>query len=250
MTPLPDFLRRNNCGTLSQTYLSRLQICVLSPDSDRLCDDRVYQELDILRVLRLFHRLPSIRTISAGAISYGDVPRFGTDLQSLSSEISAIHMRHVCLSSVVIAAMIRMPKALKEFLCTTGCRESLGGGHYVVFPEVVGRSLWCQRRSLTTLDLDLDQYLTYLAPGDGEQSVSGGAFRTEIAQLKIAEIDTGRDYNSTTGSLHDFERLSHLSIGIELLSGPKSYREIAVEPAPFRLVDALPPSLGHLTIRG
>lgn len=50
----------------------------------------------------------------------------------------------------------------------------------------------------------------------------------------------------TIGSLHDFNALTHLSVGISALLGP-SYE---VQEPPFRLIDALPPNLEYLCLYG
>jgi hypothetical protein len=62
--------------------------------------------------------------------------------------------------------------------------------------------------------------------------------------LELYEVPDDRAYNNTIGSLHDFEALTHLSLGVKLLLGPPD------SITPFELVDALPKSLRSLTIRG
>lgn len=62
--------------------------------------------------------------------------------------------------------------------------------------------------------------------------------------LELYELPDDRTYNNTIGSLHDFEQLTHLNLGVRLLLGPPD------STTPFRLLDALPKSLESLTIRG
>lgn len=50
--------------------------------------------------------------------------------------------------------------------------------------------------------------------------------------------------------MHDFESLTHLSIGIGRLLGGGAWHVNESEDAPFRLADALPKSLEDLQIRG
>jgi hypothetical protein len=67
------------------------------------------------------------------------------------------------------------------------------------------------------------------------------------------QLPTTRVYEVTIGSLHDFTALTHLSIGIRLLlgDGPELFQEDTKNPdGPHRMVDAIPPNLEYLLIRG
>ena len=73
--------------------------------------------------------------------------------------------------------------------------------------------------------------------------------------LLAEKLPNTRPYGLTMGSLHDFNALRRLSIGMKYLLGATGghSREppfhLATEP-PFRLVDALPPNLEYLCLRG
>lgn len=261
-----DLLERNNEGLESRPFLQNLQHVHLLPTSDfPVSDERFYNDLDVLRLMRLFHRLPSIRSVTASAVSSNNDADFEESIPSASPSITAIHMNRVSFPSTVIAALIRLPTALEEFTYTTGGRATSGGGFFPVSHGTMGQALWCQRASLTHLDLDLDQYLTAGYDGDRDNVNSDGDdWEVEAAagndfedpsldastnRVETSDLSTGRAYNSTIGSLHDFERLKHLKIGVELLLGPNRYGTPVAE-APFRLVDALPRSLETLTVRG
>jgi hypothetical protein len=68
------------------------------------------------------------------------------------------------------------------------------------------------------------------------------------------DLPDTRKYQLTIGSMYDFTVLSHLSIRVKLLLGPQLFKpstgiKVAL-PAPFRLVDSLPPNLKYLYVRG
>ena len=91
-----------------------------------------------------------------------------------------------------------------------------------------------------------------------DKTVSGGG------PLWVEELPDTRPYQLTIGSLHDFTALKRLSIGIRFLMGPNVRHYVGpsawTEPSgppfrlatmpPFRLVDALPPNLEYLCLRG
>jgi hypothetical protein len=137
------------------------------------------------------------------------------------------------------------------------------GGHWIFTAKTLGKALWSSRSSLRKLDIDLDSMLSSDDNHDEEEYVERRAeeedyieepywrdsyFRQDEADspgpLELYELPDDRTYNNTIGSLHDFEALTHLSIGIKLLLGPPG------STTPFKLVDALPKSLISLTIRG
>lgn len=129
----------------------------------------------------------------------------------------------------------------------------------MVYPDMVGRALWCQRGTLRKLDLDWDQYSMLPYSREREERYDRHTDEDEeedeepewemVNSVKTADLETGRTYKWTIGSLHDFERLTHLSIGIEWLFGKKQYGK-ELPDAPYRLIDSLPRSLEYLLIRG
>lgn len=93
-------------------------------------------------------------------------------------------------------------------------------------------------------------------------------FQTDESQSKnlglplfTKDLPDTRKYGDTIGSLHDFTSMTSLHIGVRLLLGPQIghyssttdiyYLAAASAPsAPFRLIDALPPTLKYICIRG
>lgn len=136
------------------------------------------------------------------------------------------------------------------------------GGHYLFTAKTLGKALWSSRSSLKKLDVDVDNMLfddyhdeeEYVERcAEYEDYIEEPYWRDEYFKqdekdspgpLELYELPDDRDYNNTIGSLHDFEQLTHLSLGVKLLLGPPD------STTPFQLIDALPKSLESLTIRG
>lgn len=72
--------------------------------------------------------------------------------------------------------------------------------------------------------------------------------------MMAKELPGTRKYGTTLGSLDDFTALESLSTGFKLLLGAEEYtpgaEHMEVPPPPFGLINALPPSLTYLYIRG
>lgn len=256
--PVYDILRRNNRGQLPEPALQKLRDVRLLPTSHILLgDERFYIEMDVLNLLGLFHRLPSLERLAVDAVSPNNDAGFDEEFPAASTAIKKIHMRHVSLPNSLITALVRAPRALEEFTCTSGGRTTSGGGFWMVHPEMVGRALWCQRGTLKKLDLDWDQYsrVPYSREREEREEEDEEGEEDEepewevIDSVKTADLETGRTYDWTIGSLHDFQQLTHLSIGIQWLFGKKQYKK-KLPDAPYRLIDSLPSSLEYLLIRG
>lgn len=263
---MEEFLIRNNYGLLPQNYLQRLKHVNFLLDNGQLSlsDDRFFFSFDILRALRLFHRLPSVESLSVEGIGEHHDPR--NLLVPHTSNLKRIHIKHSELSSDMLFQIIRLPKhdLLEEFRYSVGGRALLRGGYNLHISKSIGKALLTQKHSLVMLDLDLDSTLPM--PTDGfpikyfseerlgehelfysERERDEYSLRDEevVAERACwpAEVPDTRAYGTTIGSLHDFEVLTNLSIGVKLLLGFD-------RPTPFRLVEALPKSLKSLTLRG
>jgi hypothetical protein len=261
-SPLREFLTRANYGMLPQTHLENLRhVKFALDDTSPLYGERFYAGFDILDYLRLIHRLPAIESVSIDGIS--EDPNGRTALPPHTSNLKKIHIGHSDLASMILASIIRLPKALEEFSFSIGGRATQDGGFALMFPKTLGKAILCQRSSLTLLDLDVDDYL-HVPPGGGEQEDVGDEYYPEWEEEQLSwqrddywkmdeaeskgpiwtkDLPDTRVYGTTMGSLQDFTALTHLTIGVKLLLGVEG-------PAPFRLVDALPPSLKFLCIRG
>jgi hypothetical protein len=281
---LPKTLLRNNYGKLPQKHLQKLRHVRLLPEVGVSYNGGdTYEFIDLLAEARLFHRLPAIESISVdGITSNNDADHLG-EFPPRTSNVKSIHVGHSMLPSSELAPLIRMPRNLEEFTHSVGGRDSNDGkqkisaadieprtlanrsntgGHYTFTAKTLGKALHTSRHSLLKLDIDVDdmlsddkhdeeEYAENCAEEEeyGEESYWRDAyFRQDEADspgpLELYEVPNDRTYANTIGTLHDFEALTHLSVGVKLLLGPPG------SMTPFRLIDALPKSLRFLTIRG
>ncbi|KAK0775587.1 triosephosphate isomerase [Friedmanniomyces endolithicus] len=263
---LEQTLLRNNYGKLPETHLQRLRHVRLLPETGLRYDDaRTYSHMDILGQLRLFHRLPNIESLAIDGITTNGGADHLEHFPPHTSNLKAIHVGHSMLPSTLVAVLIRIPKRLEEFTHFVGGRDTRDGGRNLFSARTLGKALWDQRASLRKLDIDVDgllqddkydrqdyeRYLKQSRRGDtneppywydewfrlDEQASAGGPWH-------VHDLPDTREYSGTIGSLHDFEKLTHLSLGVKLLLGSPESK------TPFRLVEALPRSLESLLIRG
>lgn len=272
-----ELLRRNNYGLLQGQYLQKLHhVHLLSSAGWPSGDERFYNDMDLIKLLRMFHRLPAIESFQVDAIEPNNDAGFESRLPPQMSNIRKIHVGHNWLTGGIITALIQLPKQLDEFTCTTGGRSTRDGGFFLRSTLKIGQALSRQRGNLRRLDLDIDEHLFteadrqfYGSPDEADEDEED-ELTGDPEERKWYDRDLGltpgpgdesqseeiKDYGDTVGSLQNFSQLTHLSIGIELLLGPPPKpghpHPALADPrdAPFRLIDALPPSLGYLLIRG
>ncbi|KAK4901207.1 triosephosphate isomerase [Elasticomyces elasticus] len=256
-------LLRNNHGQLPDKHLQRLRHVRILPEHDLWYDDdRTYSHMDVLGQVRLFHRLPGIESIAMDGIEIHGGADYMEFMPPATSNIRTIRIGHSMLASDILASLIRMPKQLEEFAYSVGGRDTRDGGHDMFSARTIGKALSDQRESLRVLDIDADDQLT-----DDRHDIESHEefleqrkdyiddpywydewFRLDeeasTGPLHVHDLPDTRVYDNTIGSLHDFAKLSGLSIGVKLLLGPPE------SATPFRLVEALPVSLEYLLIRG
>jgi hypothetical protein len=281
-----DFLRKVNYGLLPQDCLQKLRHVTFGPSQNAVFwkyDKRFYNRYDIIGMTRLIHRLPSIESISVEAITEESD---GSNFQPPGiSNIKRIRIGHSDLSSRTLSGLIRMCKALEELSFSVGGRSTLSGGFQMMYAKILGKALLSQKHSLKVLDFDIDDYIHdgrgywegdkyVMDEGDGikeheirhtEQNLKyerkDKYFQMDEAESQVLglplltkDLPDTRKYDLTVGSMHDFTVLTHLSIGVKLLLGPQVFNPSTSNatslPAPFRLVDSLPPNLKYLCIRG
>ena len=256
-------LLRNNYSKLPDIHLQRLLRVRLLPEAGVWWDDgRCYSHMDLLGQLRLFHRLPAIESIAVDGITINSGADHIKHFPPHTSNIKSISIGHSMLPSSIIAPLIRMAKRLEEFVHSVGGRDSNRGNRYLIMARTLGKALSDQRKSLRRLDIDVDSmlyddriankeyqmYVRETAEAYGEPYWHDEWFHLDDTEstgpLHVHELPDTREYNNTIGSLHDFEALTYLGIGVKLLLGPPE------STTPFRLVEALPKSLEYLPIRG
>ncbi|KAI0442222.1 hypothetical protein F4803DRAFT_551383 [Xylaria telfairii] len=253
-----DILRLNNYGLLPQTQLKKLRDVTILPTSNiTLADGTSYVHLDILAMLRLFHRLPAIESVSTDAVGPNHDGGYVDQFPPATSNLKRIRVGHSMHGTDVIGPLIGVPKRLEEFTLTTGGRCNYDG-YTTRSAKTIGKALYHHKSSLRKIDIDIDEYIG----GDDEEYEEEYEEECEEDHTDewydrdmeispgLTRIQSTREYGATIGSMHDFESLTHLSIGIGVLLGDYSWRVKEDKEAPFRLVDALPASLEYLLIRG
>ncbi|KAK3356830.1 hypothetical protein B0T25DRAFT_537501 [Lasiosphaeria hispida] len=262
---IAEFLLKNNYNLLPQPALQQLKhvrIATVKPE-----DEREYDRAELLEHFRFFGRLPAMEFLEeVGVMEYQmerEIAPPGT------SNIRKLHLIHVDIGSTTVAFMIRSPKNLEEFKLSLGGLSCHDGASAAVVPKTLGKALLEHKAALKSLDMDLESALSFIPSDyekedardpdeydedededeDEEHYAIDSYYRLDEAignqrPLWTEHLPNTREYGYTIGSLHDFESMAHLAITISALLGPSSH------PAPFRLVDALPPSLTSLHLYG
>ncbi|KAH7309721.1 hypothetical protein B0I35DRAFT_440509 [Stachybotrys elegans] len=274
--PLSVFLRRNNYGLLPKQYLQHLHTVKLLHTGDMILGDgRFYAALDALTLFRLFHRLPSLDTISMDGVDQDNDGGYLSEFPPATSDLKHLHITHSAYGSSLLSAIIRVPRGLQGLTLTTGGRSTVDTGSNMMSPKTLGKALLDHKHTLCQLRVDLDAFLpdgVHVIPGGRvEESDEEDDFEDERdvywtkdmaistlsdkSRLNTGHLPNTRDYGRTMGSFHDFTALKQLDIGIKFLLDGVEYsryksKETEYSRAPFRLIDILPPGLEHLTIRG
>ncbi|KAH6898014.1 hypothetical protein B0T10DRAFT_577479 [Thelonectria olida] len=272
---LQDFLLKTNYNLLPKPALQKLEtVEVLA--GHRVSDyEGVYGTVEFLEYFQYFHRLPAIHSITIdGVMEYQAaretfVPRTGN--------MRKIQIEHADVSSGMLCIIILIPKALEELRLSLGGLWNPDGGVPMMILRDLGKALLEHRKTLRVLDLDIDYALhngrvSWMEEGkdDDESTIMDGLMDREDEDygleylrldressrdtIQYRETPDARKYGLTIGSLHDFTALTHLSIGMKALMGPRESDLRPpfhlVEQPPFRLIDALPPNLEYLCLYG
>ncbi|KAJ4267065.1 hypothetical protein NW762_003163 [Fusarium torreyae] len=234
-----------------------------------LSDETSYGTIEILQYLQLIHRLPALESVTLEAIQeyqanrYFFVPRTGN--------MKKLEITHCDISGHLLAIIISIPKTLEELKLSLGGLRYTDGGRPLVRPHQIAKALAAQKGSLRALDIDLDFVVQdtinkWWDSSEDNDNDNGGtesdfddygrdrlASDRAIGSKHEIGISEAKEYGRTIGSLHDFSHLAHLSISVITLLGSYDNYEPPyrlLKPPPFRLVDALPPSLEYLCIYG
>jgi hypothetical protein len=259
----------NNPGLRS---LKHVHFTASQPDTN---EPRYYATVEILRYMQLIHRLPALESVTMDGLQEYQptyvyfVPRSGN--------MKKLETTHCHIGSDYLRRMISVPKSLEEFKLSIGGMWSTDGGMPVYPPYEIGKALGAHKDTLRVLDIDAgisisaDNYprvkLKYDEadleeracrhvrgrPGEPYGRDRIAADKAISIKTKIAEEDTKE--RDRTISFHDFSRLTHLSIGMVALLGDWDDDRWdppfkLAKPAPFRLIECLPPSLEYLCIYG
>ncbi|PGH16345.1 hypothetical protein AJ79_01887 [Helicocarpus griseus UAMH5409] len=249
---LKEFLKMNSEG---QRYLRSLRhVELLRDKSDEEFSVDRYLRCHLTDNLLDLMSVPSIeRVTTRGVFEDGIFPPF---LRSGVSNIKKLDIRYSTVENRVFRFIIHHPKELEEFKFSSGQLEVSPDDYgYEYLPRFFGRSLLRHRSALKVLDLDVDNAVTIDSGADYDSD--NFCDWSKNSEDEDDEEDSGdgwefdmRRYGHTIGSLHDFIALRRLSIGVCVLFGPLDEDDDEFVPVPFRLIDALPPNLEHLCIRG
>jgi hypothetical protein len=250
-TLLREYLLKNNYGQLNRLGLQQLKTVEFIKEYP--LDTRVYEIVEFLEYIRHFGKLPAMESLAMEGVMEIEV----NDLVSPgTSNIKKIHLSHCEISGSTLSKMIRASKVLEELRVSLGGLWHMDMGAWNMRPQTVGKSLLQHRNSLKVLDLDIADF-DYTEVKSWENSrfedlVENGDEYFELDRKSSTltfwqeDMPDDRPYNLTIGSLHDFNAMTHLSIGLNALFGPAYGRK---EP-PLRLVDGLPPNLEYLCLYG
>ena len=254
----------------STTALANLAQVLLidSRWKDTLNDERFYRWSNPLDFIRKFHRLPSLTAFSSTVLDdqKADINYLPPGLSSLKS----ISVTHSSLGSQVMGTLIRLATSLENVTLTYGGRSCSDDSTSLVFAKTLGKCLEQHKDTLRNLDLDLDYPLWNGGAQDmaeeqedmHEDQVAIDVMRAEDEHWAKDEQDSkaggytllSRDlpdtkkYGTTIGSFADFQKLESLKIGVNMLLGSAGGK--TTTPPPANLIQMLPPSLKHLTVRG
>ncbi|QIW98739.1 hypothetical protein AMS68_004257 [Peltaster fructicola] len=153
---MSSILLRNNYDLLPDRHLTKLrEVELLAEAGIFLHDPRMYNRLDVLGTMRLFHRLPSLEKVSMHAV--------GTDVNAemqyfppASSAVKTLVLDHVDFATATTGPMIRMAKQLENLTVIAGGRATRGGGWVVQYPRTFAKALARHKKSLRVLDIDMD----------------------------------------------------------------------------------------------
>ncbi|KAM0542949.1 hypothetical protein ACHAPJ_012555 [Fusarium lateritium] len=264
---LMEYILNINYKQIKNPGLQKLQHVRLIAGS--VIDETVYGNIEILQYLQLIHRLPVLESVTLEAIEEYQANRYF--FVSRSGNMKKLEITHCDISGYLLAVIISIPQALEELKLSLGGLCAMDGGRPLVRPYQIAKALAAHRNSLRVLDIDLDFVVQdttdelWDASEDNENDNGGiesdydDYGRDRLASDRAISSNHGigigeaKTYGRTIGSLHDFPHLTHLSISVITLLGSYNNYEPPyrlLKPAPFRLVDALPPSLEYLCIYG
>ncbi|KAG9495552.1 hypothetical protein J7337_013801 [Fusarium musae] len=274
--PIVDYMLKANYAQMKSPPLQKLKNVRLFAGARS--DERFYTACDILRSIQLIHRLPALESVAMDGMSDYQADR--QFFVPATGNMKRLEITHCDISPSFLTVMISIPKALEEFKLSIGGLWTLDGADTSSEPFYIIRALYAHRHSLRVLDLDVDvgagaNAVDWDVDGNYEEGKDDGTDWEIKDQLDLYgrdrlvldkkittghKMESGKEYTPTIGSLHDFPHLTHLSIGImpllgEYLGGFDKYgfKEPPYrleKPAPFRLVDMLPPSLEYLCLYG
>ncbi|EED15401.1 conserved hypothetical protein [Talaromyces stipitatus ATCC 10500] len=253
--PLEKLLIEANSEQPEKPYLQYLHSVEIIPHEGSGWDDeRFYMRFELLSMLLLFTRLPSMEYICVDAVMEEEDGPF--DLEPSSSNLSRIRIEHSNLRTWFLMPIIYSCKVLREFHYTIGGRASLDGSFAPFNPRTFLKSILGHKTTLEILHIDADSNLlnSFFLDMDGYDN---GLIDHDEDESE-PDLVPPQGFWERTGSLRDFLALTELHIGIGILM----YLALGTESMdvkdpdlvkPFGevvLAESLPPALESFTIIG
>ncbi|KAF6821892.1 F-box domain containing protein [Colletotrichum plurivorum] len=265
---LARFLLRSNYGMLPREALQTLESVKVAPGSHyhERCEYEstacYFSTIEPLDYVRAFHHLLQIKTLEMEGVSeyQNDFLLFPPGTSSFRS----VRIQNSYLSYNLLGVIIRSSERLEEFEYSLGGLAYQDAGLVSACPKTLGKSLLQHKNWLQVLDLDIDADMPAKWEDEDERvddddHPDDEYFAIDLAKssgpLHHQDLEDGREFGYTIGSLSEFTALRRLSIGFTTLTGMATDRWVHGQSEerfrlPFRLVDALPPNLEYLCFYG
>ncbi|TDZ37304.1 hypothetical protein C8035_v007051 [Colletotrichum spinosum] len=279
-----EYLTKCNYGVVPLTYraFQNLQTIHIYGGWSWRDDERMYYSVEYFQYLDYFHRLPKFQNIVLDGTGEYQMDQTLFPPKSCPS-LKSIQMRHVDVPASVAAVLVRAPQALESFTLSLGGLLSIDGGRPMFELKTFAKALETQKDTLRSIDLDIGNTLSAMASSqwettgweeettgesygfvdeddeddpdntDDEDLTPREAMKKALGHDLPHDLPDTREYGYTIGSLHDFHRLTHLSINLRALVGPVDSDDPTgklTKPPSKRLIDALPSSLEYLCFYG
>lgn len=265
--PLDRLFRRANFRPEQQkTYLQNLQKVYLINRAKENGHADYYVPMDLVGMIALFDRLPSIECVAVDFMKEADGGKPG--INRGPSNISRISIRHSSVSTLYIARTVASFKVLKEFRYSIGGRRTSSEVVPFFNPKGFIKLMCKHRETLEILDVDVDsrlyRFFRAMDSSDAaekyfdehESPFEPGRDPVTVKFLESFWGDKNNNKNNNnSGSLKNFVALRRLSLGIDfLLYFARGVRQSpaagGVQGPKTRLVDCLPNSLEYICVRG
>ncbi|QVM10315.1 hypothetical protein D8B26_004975 [Coccidioides posadasii str. Silveira] len=205
-------------------------------------------ETYLLNSLKLFQRYPNVEKLVVSCMKAPQ--REQRVLAPRSSNFRKVYIKSSCMTSRLLANIIKHFKTLNEFACSTGIKspdELIDRGNFTALePLQLKQALFDHKDTLRLLDLDLDSNVMDITRG-----VIRFGHKHELDECP-QKLGSGVPVYlpGIIASLKQLAALTHLHIGVQSLLGhPKILTDFPA-PAEFKLASILPPNLQFLSIRG
>lgn len=257
--PLRDYLLASNYGLTPRPALQGLRhvaYCARWPE-----DERYYEDVDILDILRCVHRLPQVESLSMDGVTEGEREADEPFPPKTSRSLRRIHLGNMDMHPDLVHTIVRIPVALEELSLSFGGMWCVGSHGANVDPATLAKALRQHKETLRVLDLDMGS--AYITDHGARRTDDEQDFDTEneYYQMDLAAsegplyaYELENDHETLAiGSLRDYTALTRMSISIELLTTSQTSAPHDLErvyKSEFRLIDTLPPNLEYLCLYG